>query len=82
MSEYTSDVLKELPRESVSWTGYELKELRGGVDKVEYLRDEEEEEGLAEETEDSRDRQNHTSKVAEGVTNKHLGRVPRWRGAL
>ena len=60
----------------MSWARYQLEELRGGVHKVEYLRNEEEEQGLAEEAEDARHGQSHTSEVAEGVPNEHLGGVP------
>ena len=59
------------------WAGNQLEQLGGGVEEVEHLWNEEEEECLAEEAEDARHSQCHTSEVAERVTDKHLGGVPR-----
>ena len=62
--------------QSVSWAWDQSEELWCGVDKVEDLRDEEEEHGLAEVAEDGNHRKCHASKVAVCVTNKHSGGVP------
>ena len=62
--------------QSVSRAGDQSEELRDGVHKVEDLRDEEEEHGLAEVAEDGDHCKRHASKVAVRVTNKHSGGIP------
>ena len=60
-----------LPGEPVSGTGDDVKKLRQGVDKVNHLRNEEQQHCLAEVSEDADDSEGHPGKVAESVTDKH-----------
>lgn len=48
-----------------------MKKLRQGIDKVDHLRDEEEEHRLAEVSQDTDDGEGHPGKVAESVSNKN-----------
>ena len=52
------------------------KELGYRVQKIDDLRDEEEEHCLAEVGEDRDDCESHSGKVAESVTDKNLRRIP------
>lgn len=58
----------------MSGTRNEAEELRDGIQEVEDLRDEEEEDGLAEVAEDAYDGKGHAGEVAEGVPHKYT----RW----
>ena len=53
-----------------------LTHLRTGVEEVDNLGEEEEEEGLGEVPEDRHHRQRHPGEVAEGVAGEHAARVP------
>ena len=53
-----------------------LAYLGTGVEEVDYLWEEEEEEGLGEVAEDRHHRQRHPREVAEGVAGEHAARVP------
>lgn len=59
------------PGESVSGAGDDMKKLRQGVDKVDHLRDEEEQHHLAEVSQDANHSKCHPSKIAESVSHKH-----------
>lgn len=61
----------ELPREAVSWTGYDVKKLRKGIDKVNHLRKEEQQHCFAEVSQDADNSKGHSCKVAESVSDKH-----------
>ena len=52
------------------------EELRDGVEEVEYLGKEEQQESLAEVTKDADHSKRHASKVAVCVTYKHCRRIP------
>lgn len=54
--------------QTMAGTGNEVEQLREGVEKVEDLGDEEEEEGLGEVPEDGHHGEGHPTEVAEGVT--------------
>ena len=56
--------------------GHKTEELRYGVEKVEYLRHEEEQERLAEVPQDANHSKRHTSKVAKRVAHKHSRWIP------
>ena len=62
--------------QSVARTRHKLEQLRHREQKVEYLRYEEEEEKLAEVSENADDGERHACKVAECVADKHLARIP------
>ena len=64
----------------MSWAGHESEELRGRVEEVEDLGDEEQQHCLAEVAEDGNHCKHHASKVAVGVPNKYSGGVPMGRG--
>lgn len=55
-----------------------MKELRQGVEEIEYLWHKEEQHGLAEVSQDSHHGKSHARKVTEGISHKHLRRVPVW----
>ncbi len=57
-------------------TGDEAEELRGGVDEVEDLGDEEQEERLGEVAEDADDGEDHAREVAVGVSDEDARGVP------
>ena len=57
-------------------TGYNVEELRGRVDEVENLRDEQKDQRLAEVAHDADHSEDHASKVAVCITNKDLCREP------
>lgn len=61
----------ELPREAVSWTGYDVKKLRKRVEKVNHLREEEQQHCFTEVAQDADDSKGHPCKVTESVSNKH-----------
>lgn len=63
-------------RETVARTGDQTEELRGGVDEVEDLWDEEQEEGFREVTADTYDGEDHAGEVAVGVPYEDFGWVP------
>lgn len=54
----------------------DVKELRNRVDEVEDLRHEEQQQGLAEVTENSNDCKHHASEVAVSVPNENLRWIP------
>lgn len=60
----------------MTWARDEAKELWGGVDEVEHLWDEEQEQGLAEVTQDAHHSKSHASEIAESITHEHRGWVP------
>jgi hypothetical protein len=60
----------------VPWTVDDAEELRSGIDEVEDLRDEQEEEGLGEVPEDADHGKYHSSKVAVRVSYEDLGGIP------
>ena len=62
--------------ETVARTGDQAEELRGGVDEVEDLRDEEEEERFGEVAEDADDGEDHAGEVAVGVSDEDARGVP------
>lgn len=53
-----------------------MKKLRQGIDKVDHLRDEEEEHRLAEVSQDTDNSEGHPGKVAESVSHKDGWGVP------
>lgn len=57
-------------------TGHELEELRHGVDEVKDLRQEKQQQSLAEVPMDASDGECHTREVAEGVTHKDFSGEP------
>jgi len=61
---------------SVSRARNDAKELRERNSEVEELRDEKQEEGLAEMAKDASHPKGHAGKVCETVANKYLGRIP------
>jgi len=54
---------------------YEFEKLRSGEDKIEDLRDEEQQHCLAEVSEDCDYGKRHAGKIAESVAYKHLRRI-------
>lgn len=60
-------------------TGNEVEELGNGVEKVEDLREEEEQECLAVMAEDAHHRERHSGEVAECVAHEHVRRIPALR---
>lgn len=65
-----------VPRESMTRTRDEAKELRSRVEEVEDLRKKEEEERFGKMTENSDDRKGHSRKVAKRVTDERFRWVP------
>ena len=61
----------------MSWTRDDPEELGDGVEEVEDLRDEEEQQGLAEVPEDANHSKRHARKVAVRVPHKHRRGIPR-----
>jgi hypothetical protein len=59
------------PREAMTRTGHDLKELRDGVQEVEDLWNEQQEQSLTEVSMDSNNRKGHSSEVTKGISNKH-----------
>ena len=55
----------------MSWAGNESKQLRSGVEKVEYLWNEEEQHCLAERSQYADDSKCHSCKVAKCITHKY-----------
>lgn len=72
----------KLPGEPVSGAGDDMKKLRQGVDKVDHLRDEEQQHHLAEVSQDANHSKCHPSKIAESVSHKHRWGVPAARQVL
>ena len=64
------------PRQAVARAGHEAKQLRGGVDKVENLREQQQDQGLAEVAQDADDDKHHARKVAVRVADEDPRRVP------
>lgn len=60
-----------LPGKPVSGTGDDVKKLRQGVDKVNQLRNEEQQHCFAEVSQDADNSKGHASEVAESVSHKH-----------
>ena len=60
----------------MAWTRHEAKQLRGRVDKVEDLREQQQHERLAEVPENTNDDKDHAGKVAVRVADEHARRVP------
>lgn len=65
-------VLHAVLGESMPGAGDKVEELGGGVQEVEYLRDEEEQKSLAKVAQDTDHCKRHASKVAISVSYKHL----------
>ena len=63
----------------MAWARHQPKQLRAGENKVEYLRDKEEEERLGKVRLDAHDRERHARQVAERITRKRTRRVPDGR---
>lgn len=59
------------PGEPVSGAGDDMKKLGQGVDKVDHLRDEEQQHHLAEVSQDADHSKRHPSKIAESVSHEH-----------
>lgn len=55
----------------MSGAGDDMKQLRQGVDKVNYLRNEEQQHCFAEVSQDANYSKGHASKVTECVSHKH-----------
>lgn len=66
----------ELPGEPVPRARDNVKQLRQGVDKVNYLRNEEKQHCFAEVSQNTNYSKGHPSKVTKSVSNKHRWRVP------
>jgi hypothetical protein len=60
----------------MAWAGHEPEELRAGEDKVEDLREEEEEESFGKVRLDADDSKSHARCVAEGIAWEDASRVP------
>lgn len=58
------------------WAWDDTEELRAREEEVEDLRDEEEEDRLAEMPEYAHDRESHSAEVAERVSNECTGGIP------
>ena len=56
--------------------GNETEKLRGGVDEIKDLRNEEQEQSLAEVSQDANDSEHHPREVAVRVPYEDAGRVP------
>jgi hypothetical protein len=54
------------------WARDDFKQLRNAVYEVQYLWQEQQQQGLAKMAQDARHRQRHPRKIGEGVANKHL----------
>lgn len=61
----------ELPGEAVSWAGYDMKKLRKRVEKVNHLREEEQQHCFTEVPQDADNSKGHPCKVTESVSDKH-----------
>lgn len=68
--------LGTLPWQPVTGTRNDVEELRQWVEEVEHLWDEKKQHCFAEVPQDPHHSKGHAGKVAEGVPNKHLRRVP------
>jgi hypothetical protein len=64
----------------MAWTRNETKQLWYREQKIDDLRNEEEEHRLAEMSNDANNGKGHTSKVAQRITNKDLCWTPRQQG--
>ncbi|QSZ32658.1 hypothetical protein DSL72_002237 [Monilinia vaccinii-corymbosi] len=62
--------------ETVARAGDQVEELRGAVDEIDGLRDEEQEEGFGEVPEDAADGEDHAGEVAVCVPDEDAGGVP------
>lgn len=71
-----------LPGEPVPWTGDDMKKLRQGVDKVNHLRNEEQQHCFAEVSQDADHSKRHPCKVAESVPHEHRRGVPATKQAV
>ena len=60
--------------------GHQSKQLGGGVEEIDDLGDEEEQESFAEVAQDPNHSKRHASKIAECVTNEHTRGIPGGRG--
>lgn len=60
----------------MAWTRNDSGELRNGVEEVENLGEEEEEESFGEMSEDTNDGEGHAGEVAEGVSDERAGGIP------
>lgn len=69
-------IIRQSPREPVPGTGDYVKQLWYGVDKVNHLRNEEQQHCFAEVSQDADYSKGHPSKVAESISHKHSWRVP------
>lgn len=58
------------------WTRYQAEQLWAGEDEVDDLRNEEEEQGLAEMAEYANDSKCHATEIAESISDECVGRVP------
>ena len=56
--------------------GHEPEQLRGAVQEIHDLRDEEQKHGLAEVSQDSHGGERHAGKVGECVTHEYSSRIP------
>mmetsp|Transcript_39759 Transcript_39759/g.66702 ORF Transcript_39759/g.66702 Transcript_39759/m.66702 type:complete len:215 (+) Transcript_39759:831-1475(+) len=63
-------------RETVARARHDLEQLRNGVHKVDQLRHEEQQQGLAEVPKNAHHGERHSRKIGERVSDKHFGRVP------
>ena len=73
---YHKSIGRRLPGESVSGTGDDVKKLRQWVNKVNHLRNEEQQHCFAEMSQDADYSKRHPSKVAESVAHEHRWRIP------
>lgn len=64
-------IIRQSPWEPVPGAGDYVKKLRQGVDKVNHLRNEEQQHCFAEVSQDANYSEGHPSKVAERVSHKH-----------
>lgn len=71
ISQTNLSLSSRLPGQPVSGTGDDMKKLRQGVDKVNYLGNEEQQHCFAEVSQDADYSKGHPSKVAESVSHKH-----------
>lgn len=73
---------RELPGEPMSRTRDDVKQLRQRVNKVNHLRNEEQQHCLAEVSQDADHGKCHPGEVAESVPHKHRGGVPATKQAV
>lgn len=60
----------------MSGAGDDMKKLGQGVDKIDHLRDKEQQHHLAEVSQDANHSKGHPSKIAESISHKHRRGVP------